>query len=127
MLTEIDLEATFKKKLDVVVAPQVILDACRPQLARRAVEAEPSIAALLPCNVVVRSIDEGTTVVEAVDPDLVLSVIEDVAGEAMRAVATDGAGYAIVVTGLQQCLSENDGDLDGVNVEKMERLFLSVA
>ena len=89
VLTEIDLRATLKKKLDVDISPQVILGACRPQLARRAVEAEPSIAALLPCNVVVRSIDEETTVVEALDPDLLLSVTEGGAGEALRVVATD--------------------------------------
>jgi uncharacterized protein (DUF302 family) len=69
ILTEIDLKATLKAKLDVDVPPQVILGACRPPLAYRAVQVEPSIATVLPCNVVVRSVDEQTTVVEAFDPD----------------------------------------------------------
>ena len=54
ILTEIDLAGTFKKKLDKDTAPQVILGACRPQLAYEAVSNEPAVAALLPCNVVVR-------------------------------------------------------------------------
>lgn len=93
ILTEIDLQATLKKKLDVDVAPQVILGACRPQLAHRALEVEPSIAALLPCNVVVRAVDESTTVVEAFDPDVMMRVgLGDTAGpasDAIRSVATD--------------------------------------
>lgn len=73
ILTEIDIRATLKKKLDVDVSPQVILGACRPELAHRALEIDPSIAALLPCNVVVRAIDETTTIVEAFDPDAMMS------------------------------------------------------
>lgn len=89
VLTEIDLKATLKKKLDVDVAPQVILGACRPQLAHRAIEADPSIAALLPCNVVVRAQDESTTVVEAFDPQAMMSMAGEAAGEALREVAED--------------------------------------
>ncbi|WP_372729775.1 DUF302 domain-containing protein [Nocardioides sp.] len=88
ILTEIDLKATLKKKLDVDVAPQVILGACRPQLAHQAIGIDPSIAAVLPCNVVVRSIDESTTVVEAFDPDamtrLAGDALCDVAAEAKK-------------------------------------------
>ena len=69
ILTEVDLAATFKAKLDVDIQPQVILGACRPPLAYRAIQTEPSIATVLPCNVVVRSVSEQTTVVEAFDPD----------------------------------------------------------
>ena len=68
VLTEIDLAATLKQKLGVDVPRQVILGACRPPLAYEAITAEPSIAAVLPCNVVVRAVDEQTTAVEAFDP-----------------------------------------------------------
>jgi len=89
VLTEIDLKATLKEKLDVDIEPQVILGACRPQLAYQALEVEPSIAALLPCNVVVRSLDESTTLVEAFDPDVMMSLAGDhAAGEALREVAS---------------------------------------
>lgn len=88
ILTEIDLKATLKAKLDVDVAPQIILGACRPQLAHQALQADPAIAALLPCNVVVRAFDETTTVVEAFDPDAMLSLAgQD--SDPVRAVATD--------------------------------------
>jgi uncharacterized protein (DUF302 family) len=86
ILTEIDLKATLKAKLDVDVAPQVILGACRPALAYAAMAADPSIAAVLPCNVVVRAMDEGTTVVEAFDPDAMTGLSDN---DALRAVATD--------------------------------------
>lgn len=90
ILTEIDLKATLKAKLDVDVAPQVILGACRPQLAHQALEADPSIAALLPCNVVVRAVDDTTTVVEAFDPDAMMSLAgQGQAGDTLRIVATD--------------------------------------
>lgn len=89
VLTEIDIKATLKAKLDVDVEPQVILGACRPQLAHRALEIEPSLAAMLPCNVVVRSTPDGT-VVEAFDPQVMMSFAGDgAAGEALRTVASD--------------------------------------
>jgi len=68
VLTEIDLAATLQKKLGVEVAPQVILGACNPPSAYAALQAEESIGVLLPCNVVVRSVDAETTIVEAIDP-----------------------------------------------------------
>ncbi len=90
ILTEIDLKATLKAKLDVDVAPQVILGACRPALAYQALEADPSTAALLPCNVVVRSVDDFTTVVEAFDPDAMMALTgPDQAGDKLRTVAAD--------------------------------------
>lgn len=88
VLTEIDLRATLKTKLDVDVAPQVILGACRPQLAHQALLAEPSIAALLPCNVVVRSVGEMTTVVEAFDPAIMTSFVND-PSDTLRTVSDD--------------------------------------
>lgn len=70
VLTEIDLKATLAAKLGVDVPAQVILGACRPPLAYRALQADPSIAAMLPCNVVVRETGTATCVVEAFDPDV---------------------------------------------------------
>ncbi|MGB9013317.1 MAG: DUF302 domain-containing protein [Aeromicrobium sp.] len=88
VLTEIDMKATLKKKLDVDIEPQVILGACRPQLAHAALQVDPSIAALLPCNVVVRT-ESDRTLVEAFDPDVMISMspkatyeLRDIAGEA---------------------------------------------
>lgn len=76
VLTEIDIKATLKKKLDVDVPAQVILGACRPQLAHAALQAEPSIGLLLPCNVVVRETQDGT-VVETVDPQTLVMMTEN--------------------------------------------------
>ena len=86
VLTEIDLKATFKNKLDVDIEPQVILGACRPSLACEAIQAEPSIAAVLPCNVVVRFVDQATTAVEAFDPDAMMGLADN---EALHSVASD--------------------------------------
>ncbi len=87
VLTEIDIKATLKTKLDVDVEPQVILGACRPRLAHAAMQADPSIAALLPCNVVVRT--EGDhTVVEAFDPQAMITMATE-APDALRDVAID--------------------------------------
>lgn len=87
ILTEIDLSAALHDKLGVEVPPQVILGACRPPLAYEAIQADPSIAAVLPCNVVVRSLGESTTLVEAFDPEAMmgladLEALEKVAGDA---------------------------------------------
>jgi uncharacterized protein (DUF302 family) len=85
VLTEIDLAATLRAKLGVEVAPQVILGACRPTLAHEALLHDPSIAAVLPCNVVVRSLDGDTTIVETFDP----AAMTRLAGEALSRVAAD--------------------------------------
>jgi uncharacterized protein (DUF302 family) len=86
VLTEIDLRATLKEKLDVDVAPQLILGACRPPLAYEALQVDPSIAAVLPCNVVVRALDDATTIVEAFDPDVMTGMARN---EALEVVASD--------------------------------------
>ena len=76
VLTEIDVRATLKKKLDRDVRPYKILGACNPQFAHRALEIEPQIGALLPCNVVVREDERGATVVEVMDPEAVLRLVD---------------------------------------------------
>jgi uncharacterized protein (DUF302 family) len=69
------VQATLKKKLGIERPPYKILGACNPQFAAKALEAEPQIGALLPCNVVVRE-DAGKTVVEFMDPDAVLKLVD---------------------------------------------------
>ncbi|SRR5581483_216073 len=75
VLSEIDVAATLKKKLGVDVPPYKILGACNPQFAHRALQVEPQIGALLPCNVVVRVDEGGKTLVEIMDPDAVLQLV----------------------------------------------------
>lgn len=75
ILTEIDVAGTMKKKLDVDMPPYRILGACNPQLARKAIEAEPSIGLLLPCNVVVRQDAARLVRVEFMDPHAVLELV----------------------------------------------------
>ena len=75
ILTEIDVAATMKKKLDKDMPPYRILGACNPQLALKAIQAEPSIGLLLPCNVVVRQDETGLVRVEFMDPSAVLELV----------------------------------------------------
>jgi len=87
VLTEIDVKATLKKKLDVDFRPYVILGACNPPFAYQALQTELDIGLLLPCNVVVYAGDDpGTSVVAAMDPEAALKLAENpamgqVAGE----------------------------------------------
>lgn len=76
VLTEIDVAATMKAKLGIDMSPYLILGACMPSLAHRAIEADPSIGLLLPCNVVLRAIDADTTRVEAADPEQLMRVAD---------------------------------------------------
>ena len=73
ILTEIDVRQTLKDKLGIAVEPQIILGACNPQLAHRALEIDPRIATLLPCNVVVRT-ERGRTIIDALDPKIIAEV-----------------------------------------------------
>ena len=102
ILSEINVRSTFEAKLGAeaadAVGDYVILGACNPGLASRALAAEPEIGALLPCNVVVRQgKDAGTTIIEAIDPQtmvqlsasLAVKEVADDAGNRLRKALTD--------------------------------------
>ena len=75
VLTEIDVAATLKTKLDLDLAPYLILGACNPRLAHRALEIDPSIGAVLPCNVVLRESDGSGTILEILDPEAAFGIV----------------------------------------------------
>ena len=75
VLTEIDVRATMKKKLDVDLEPHIILGACHPPSAYKALSAVPQVGVLLPCNVTV-AVEEGTTIVRAMNPAVAMQAIQ---------------------------------------------------
>ncbi|WP_417809677.1 DUF302 domain-containing protein [Thioclava sp.] len=76
ILTEIDIEATMKTKLGADMAPYRILGACNPQMAFKALQAEPRVGTMLPCNVILRKVDSGTEI-SAIDPVASMQAIEN--------------------------------------------------
>ena len=97
VVSEIDMEQTLRNKLGVEIGPLVILGACSPGHAHRALQADPSIALLLPCNVVVRGADGGT-LVEVIDTDMMVRLSES---EGIGSVADEiGAKLAAVLSSL---------------------------
>lgn len=91
VLTEIDVAATLKKKIDVDFRPYRILGACNPQMAYKALSAEDKIGVMLPCNVIVQQTDKGVEVA-AVDPVASMQAVEnpglgDIAGPVKEALA----------------------------------------
>ena len=92
VLTEIDVSATMKKKLDVDMSPYRILGACNPKMAHQAIGMEPRVGAMLPCNVILRQVDTGIEV-SAIDPVASMQAIDNnelhaVAGQ-VRALLSD--------------------------------------
>lgn len=76
ILTEIDVQATLKKKLGLEKLPYKILGACNPHLAHQAIEAEPEIGVLLPCNVILRQDESGQNIVTFMNPEAVLTLVD---------------------------------------------------
>lgn len=77
VLTEIDVKATMKKKIDADIDDYLILGACNPRMAFEAMKLEPKVGAMLPCNVIVRSLGSGDVMVSAIDPVASMQAIEN--------------------------------------------------
>jgi uncharacterized protein (DUF302 family) len=89
VLTEIDLQATLKAKLDKDHLPHVILGACNPGFADQVVTMEPNISTMLPCNVTIRQLADGKHEVAAIDPAATMSAVGNPAIEPIAAQVRD--------------------------------------
>lgn len=97
VLTEIDMQKTMKAKLEVDIPAYVILGACNPKMAYEALKLEPRAGAMLPCNVIVRELEDGAIEVSAIDPVASMTAIDN---DALQAVAGKVQGL------LSQVISE---------------------
>ena len=95
ILTEIDMKATLKNKLDVDMRPYKILGACNPQFANKALSMEEKIGILLPCNVTVIETEEGKVDVAIMDPAVAMSVVENTKLESLAAVVREKLELAL--------------------------------
>ncbi len=89
VLTQIDVKDTLKKKIDVDFRKYIILGACNPHFAHKALQAEGKLGAFLPCNVVVEELDNGTIEVSAVDPTVMMASVKNSALESLAAEVRD--------------------------------------
>ena len=94
ILTEIDVAATMKKKLDVEMTPYLILGACNPKMAYQAIGIEPRVGAMLPCNVILRAVDGGVEV-SAIDPVASMQAIDNPALHAVAGQVRDLLAAAV--------------------------------
>ena len=95
ILTEIDMKATLKNKLDVDMRPYKILGACNPQFANKALSMEEKIGILLPCNVTVIETEDGKVDVAIMDPAVAMSVVENTKLESLAAVVREKLELAL--------------------------------
>ncbi|RME25971.1 MAG: DUF302 domain-containing protein [Candidatus Zixiibacteriota bacterium] len=108
ILTEIDVAATLKKKLDVDFKPYVILGACNPPLAHRALQAEEQIGLLLPCNVIVYETEPGVSRVVAIDPLKAMAIVDNAQ---LGQIATEAQEKLIAaLTAIEENVTVKEGD-----------------
>lgn len=97
VLTRIDVQATLKEKLDIDFRPYSILGACNPPLAHRALNSDPSIGLMLPCNVTVEEIDNNSTLVRIANPEVMMQVGNLGDNPAIHSVAVEARSKLIKV------------------------------
>ena len=86
ILTEIDVAATMKKKLDVAMTPYLILGACNPKMAYQAIGIEPRVGAMLPCNGILRAVDSGVEVIDNPALHAVAGQVRDLLAKAVAVI-----------------------------------------